>query len=89
MPKGDALVIGRTCVRSTSMRSRGAFGRRQADPVPTGATHALPGTVTCVSADGFTDQSAGQTYYKVRVEIDPEHINDLELYPGMPAEVTC
>jgi len=23
----------------------------------------------------------------VRVEIDPEHTQDLELYPGMPAEV--
>ena len=88
VPKGDALVIEAN-VRpididvvheglSADVRLT-AFNRRN--------THALPGTVTRVSADSFTDQSAGQTYYKVRVEIDPEHINDLELYPGMPAEV--
>ncbi len=56
-----------------------AFNRRTS---PT-----LPGTVTRVSADSFVDPSAQLSYYRVRVEIDPEHITDLELYPGMPAEV--
>lgn len=56
-----------------------AFNRR--------TTPTLPGLVTRVSADSFSDQSAGVAYYRVRVEIDPEHVTDLELYPGMPAEV--
>lgn len=56
-----------------------AFSRR--------TTPTLPGVVTRVSADSFMDQAAGIAYYRVRIEIDPEHISDLELYPGMPAEV--
>ena len=56
-----------------------AFNRR--------TTPTLPGKVTRVSADSFVDPSTELSYYRVRVEIDPEHITDLELYPGMPAEV--
>jgi len=52
------------------------------------STPTLPGRVTHVSADSFqpTDPRM-QPYYRARVEIDPEHIDDLQLYPGMPAEV--
>jgi HlyD family type I secretion membrane fusion protein len=56
-----------------------AFNRR--------STPMLPGLVTRVSADSLTDQSGNQSFYRVRVEIDPEHVGDLALYPGMPAEV--
>lgn len=56
-----------------------AFSRRD--------TPTLPGKVTRVSADSFVDDNSGKAYYRLRVEIDPEHVTDLELQPGMPAEV--
>lgn len=50
----------------------------------------LEGHVTNVSADKFTDQRTGQTYYTARVELDQHQLDKLvehvQLYPGMPAE---
>lgn len=52
--------------------------------------HPVSGTVTYVSADSLTDARTGLDYYEARVELDPESLKELEeveLYPGMPAEV--
>jgi multidrug efflux pump subunit AcrA (membrane-fusion protein) len=52
------------------------------------STPTLPGTLTHVSADSFQPSDPRlPPYYRARVEIEPEHIDDLQLYPGMPAEV--
>jgi HlyD family type I secretion membrane fusion protein len=56
------------------------------------ARHILPlsASVTHVSADSFTDERTGAPYYVARVTIDAaeqQKVKDLELYPGMPAEV--
>jgi len=43
-----------------------------------------------LSADTYPDELSGQPYYLARVEVDPSSIEDLgnlELLPGMPAEV--
>jgi len=43
-----------------------------------------------LSADAFTDQNTGMSYYLARIEVTPEgmeELGDLELLPGMPAEV--
>ena len=50
----------------------------------------LHGTVRNLSADALTDPNGGPSYYLARVAITPESLTaleDLELVPGMPAEV--
>lgn len=50
----------------------------------------IVGEVIHVSADSFTDQNTGASYYTARVEVTPEGLTDLgnlTLVPGMPAEV--
>lgn len=53
-------------------------------------TPIMNGQVTIVSADVFTDEKTGQSYYKVYVEVPPSEIEkaaNLKLYPGMPVQV--
>lgn len=51
----------------------------------------LEGEVIRVSADKFVDEHSGDSYYLARVRISEEEIKqldkDINLYPGMPAEV--
>jgi HlyD family secretion protein/epimerase transport system membrane fusion protein len=50
----------------------------------------LHGTVAYVSADRLTDSRTNGAYYTVRVETNPhevENLKDIQLVPGMPAEV--
>lgn len=50
----------------------------------------IVGEVIHVSADSFTDQNTGASYYTARVEVTPEGLTELgslTLVPGMPAEV--
>lgn len=51
----------------------------------------LEGTVIDVSGDSFANEQTGETFYKARIEIPKEALEELttkvELYPGMPAEV--
>ena len=51
----------------------------------------IEGTVRSVSADSMSDEQTGTPYYLARVEVDREQLSDLgpdiELVPGMPAEV--
>ena len=52
-------------------------------------TPMLSGTVLQVSADRLTDERTGTPYYEARITLDPQQSNltDLDLQPGMPAEV--
>ena len=50
----------------------------------------IHGTLRSISADALSDERAGQTYYLAKVEVSPEDIaglEEVELIPGMPAEV--
>ncbi len=50
----------------------------------------MKGKVTYLSADSFTDEASGKSYYKALIELTPESrkdLGDLQLLPGMPAEV--
>ena len=50
----------------------------------------LAGELTRVSADSFTDERSGASYFLARVAIDAAELKKLdgrELYPGMGAEV--
>lgn len=56
-------------------------------------TPKVPGKVTQVSADAFTDEHNPQlaSYYTAQIEVDKEFIRQMaqpvELYPGMPAQI--
>lgn len=54
-------------------------------------TPMLFGKVTNVSADAFSDQNTGKSYYMAKIVIDQKELNKLKqgqaLYPGMPVQV--
>ncbi len=53
-------------------------------------TPKMQGKVINLSADRLTDEKTGAPYYQAQVELTPESyekLGDLELVPGMPAEV--
>ena len=55
-----------------------------------GSVPTVFGEVITISADSFTNESTGMSYYLARVEVDPNSLMDLgelTLMPGMPAEV--
>jgi HlyD family secretion protein len=61
--------------------------------IPFASRHVPPleGRLTHISADSTVDQATQEMYYQVRVEVDPEVMArmtaDVELTPGMPAEI--
>jgi epimerase transport system membrane fusion protein len=53
-------------------------------------TPKMQGKVINLSADRLTDEKTGMPYYQAQVELTPdsfEKLGDMELVPGMPAEV--
>lgn len=53
-------------------------------------TPELNGKVARISADRFTDERSGASFYKVAIEVDDKErarLGDLKLVPGMPVEV--
>jgi HlyD family type I secretion membrane fusion protein len=53
-------------------------------------TPTLQGRVIRVSADSFSDPRTGRTYFLARISVEQaelERMDDVDLYPGMPAEV--
>jgi len=57
------------------------------------ALPSIDGTVQTVSADSLEDERTGERYYKAQVLIDAQHLaeasagDDIQLTPGMPADV--
>ncbi|HET8727150.1 MAG TPA: HlyD family efflux transporter periplasmic adaptor subunit, partial [Alphaproteobacteria bacterium] len=51
----------------------------------------ISGTVQTVSADALTDESTGESYFLAQVQVDADQLQsvapNIELKPGMPAEV--
>ena len=50
----------------------------------------IHGKLRSVSADALTDDRTGQRYFLAKVQVDPDdiaHLKEVELMPGMPAEV--
>ncbi len=91
LPKDDALVIEAEVdpndidvvrVGLSAQVRLTAFKQRNTPP--------LEGEVTRVSADSFTHDRTGATYFLARITIHPierDKLDGGELYPGMPAEV--
>ncbi|MGF9759437.1 HlyD family type I secretion periplasmic adaptor subunit [Microvirga sp. 0TCS3.31] len=91
VPKDDPLVVAVEISPTDVNRVR---------PGQTASIHFLPyrqryqsaiqGTLEKVSADRFDDKASNTTYYKGVVKVDPKQIEQaqVELTPGMPAQVT-
>jgi HlyD family type I secretion membrane fusion protein len=51
----------------------------------------ITGTLRSISADRLTDERSGEPYFLAKVEVDPGELErvapEVELTPGMPAEV--
>lgn len=90
VPEGDELIIeaqvspldiDRVALNQEAMIRFSSFG----NSVPT-----TFGDVVNLSADSFQDQNTGLSYYVAEIKVTPEgmeSLGDLELMPGMPAEV--
>lgn len=91
VPKDDRLVVeAQILPQDIDEVHEGLIARVRLTPYKSRRIPPLEGNVTQVSADSFTDQKTGMSYYTARVEIDPEfmkHLRNVELQPGMPADV--
>jgi len=75
------LDIDRVYEGQEAMIRFSSFGNR---------TPTIFGSLLSLSADALQDPNTGMTYYLARIEVSPEgmaDLGDLELLPGMPAEV--
>ena len=75
------LDIDRVYEGQEAMIRFSSFGNR---------TPTIFGSLLSLSADAIQDPNTGMTYYLARIEVSPEgmaDLGDLELLPGMPAEV--
>lgn len=92
VPMNDKLVIdAQVSVNDIDIVHAGLTAKIMLSAYKARAVPRLDGMVIDVSADRFTDPNSGVPYYKARVEIDADNLkkltSDVELYPGMPAEV--
>ena len=92
VPAEDRLVIeARLSPNDIDMVAIGQPARVHLTPYASRDVPPLLGRLTFISPDSTYDERTQQTYYALRVEVDPETITPLpggvELSPGMPAEV--
>ena len=91
VPSSDDLIIESNV--SPMDIDRVAIGQRATIRFPGFSRKTVPtvyGEVIAVSADSFTDENTGVAFYRARIEVTPEgmeDLGDLVLIPGMPAEV--
>lgn len=90
VPMSDELIvearispndIDRVAVNQVAMIRFSSFGNSA--PV-------IDGVLINISADAFSDQNTGMSYYTARIEVTPEgmqEMTNMALVPGMPAEV--
>ncbi len=91
VPQDDILVIeARVSPQDIDIVHEGLDAKVMLSAYRSRFVPRLDGKVTRVSADKFTDERQGTTYYLARVEINRESFRKLDdnvkLYPGMPAE---
>jgi HlyD family secretion protein len=92
VPSEDALLIeARLSPNDIDIVSLGQPARVHLTPFASRHVPPLEGRLTHISADSTIDQVTQERYYQVRVEVDPEVMarmtTDVELTPGMPAEI--
>jgi len=91
VPTEDKLIVeAEVSPLDIDVISKGMEARVLLTPYKQRHLSGLVGTVTHISADSYTDEKTGNTYYRVKVNINPGELKKLagvKLYPGMPAQV--
>ncbi len=91
VPSGDPLVVdGQMAVNLVDKVHAGLAVELIFSAFNQNKTPHIPGVITQVSADRFTDEHGGQPYYKVQAKVAPKGVPmlaDLQVRPGMPVEM--
>jgi membrane fusion protein, type I secretion system len=91
VPSGDKLVIeAQIDPLDIDVVHKGLEAKVNLTAFKQRSTPALDGVVDRVSADSFTNEQTGATYYLARVSISADQLkrlHDVKLYPGMPVQV--
>lgn len=90
VPTGDRLVVeARVAPTDIDSVAVGLPAQVRLTAFSQLTTPALDGHLIRISADAFTDERTGASWYEARVGLDPDQpeLEGLELVPGMPAEV--
>lgn len=91
VPKDDKMIVeARVRPEDIDIVHKGLPAEVRFTSFNSRTTPVFNGKVSRVSADRFTDPNrgaAGAAYYIAQIEIDPKHVPNLTLQPGMPAEV--
>ncbi len=91
VPDGDPLII-EARVKPTDIENVvvGQAAEVRFPGLSQRTTPSLNGQVLTISADRLSDGAEGEDYYQARIAIAPEELDrltDMDLVPGMPAEV--
>ena len=91
VPKDEHLVIeARLDPNDIDVVHKGQAAHVRLTPFNARTMPLLTARVAWISADRMSDEARGQSYYLTRVELTeaaPQLPKDIQLYPGMPAEV--
>jgi HlyD family secretion protein len=89
VPADDALVIeARLSPQDIDIVAVGQSARVHLTPYAVRHVPALEGRLVRVSPDSSVDEATRETFYEIRIEVDAEALEaDVDLKPGMPAEV--
>jgi HlyD family secretion protein len=92
VPAEGALVIeARLSPNDIDVVAVGQIARVHLTPYSTRTMAPLEGHLVRISPDAKVDEATRETYYEVRIEVDPDMLERMatkvEMTPGMPAEV--
>jgi HlyD family secretion protein len=92
VPEEDALVIeARLSPNDIDVVAVGQIARVHLTPYSARTMAPLEGHLVRISPDAKVDEATRETYYEVRIEVDPDMLERMatkvEMTPGMPAEV--
>lgn len=92
VPEEDALVIeARLSPNDIDAVAVGQVARVHLTPYSARSMAPLEGHLARISPDAKVDEATRETYYEVRIEVDPRMLDrmatKIEMTPGMPAEV--
>jgi HlyD family secretion protein len=92
VPAEDALVIeARLSPNDINVVAVGQIARVHLTPYSARTMAPLEGKLVRISPDAKVDETTRETYYEVRIEVDPDMLERMatkvEMTPGMPAEV--
>ena len=92
VPQGENLIVeAKVKTQDIDSIHPGLVAKIQLGAYKSRLVPRLDGKIIYISADKFTDQHYGNSYYIAKIEIDEKQLSDLnvnvKLYPGMPVTV--